>query len=81
MIAIEPLSQYPGSGDGAFPLDLLCLLLDEQSSKDRLVAEAITAHGYSEMEVASFLRLRYSTISRILTVDKRANVKTLALRY
>jgi hypothetical protein len=28
-------------------------------SRDRLIAEAITAHGYSEMEVASFLSLHY----------------------
>jgi putative transposase len=44
--------------------------------RDRLIAEAVTAHGYSQMEVASFLGLHYSTISRILAVDKRANVKT-----
>jgi hypothetical protein len=47
-----------------------------KASRNRLVAEAITAHGYSEMEVASFLGLHYSTISRILTTDKRANIKT-----
>jgi transposase len=41
-----------------------------KASRDRLIAEAITAHGYSEMEVASFLGLHYSTISRIVTADK-----------
>jgi putative transposase len=46
-----------------------------KASRDRLVAEAITAHGYSEIEVTSFLGLHYSTINRILTADKRANVK------
>jgi hypothetical protein len=50
-----------------------------KASRDRLIAEAVTAHGYSQMEVASFLGLHYSTISRILTVDKRANVKDLTL--
>ncbi len=39
-----------------------------KASRDRLVAEANTAHGYSEMEVASFLGLHYSTISRILVI-------------
>jgi putative transposase len=47
-----------------------------KASRNRLVAEAVTAHGYSQMEVASFLGLHYSTISRILTTDKRANIKT-----
>ena len=42
-----------------------------KASRDRLVAEAITAHGYSEIEVASFLGLHYSTISRILAVEEQ----------
>jgi hypothetical protein len=46
--------------------------------KASIIAEAITAHGYSQMEVASFLGFHYSTISRLLTADKRANVKTLS---
>ena len=45
-------------------------------SRDRLIAEAVTAHGYSQMEVASFLRLHYSTISRTLAANKSANLKT-----
>ena len=39
-------------------------------SRDRLIAEAVTAHGYSQKDVASFLHLHYSTISRILAVIK-----------
>ena len=35
------------------------------------------AHGYSQMEVARFLRLHYSTISRIFAVNGSANLKTL----
>jgi hypothetical protein len=42
----------------------------------RLIAEAITAHGYSQIDVASFLRLHYSTISRILTVNRAQILKT-----
>jgi transposase len=41
-----------------------------KASRDRLIAEAITAHCYSQMEVASFLGLHYSTISRILTANR-----------
>ena len=50
-----------------------------KASRDRLIAEAVTAHGYSQMEVASFLRLHYSTISRILAANKSANLKTVTL--
>jgi hypothetical protein len=35
-----------------------------------ILAEAITAHGYSQMEVAAFLGLYYSTISRILAANR-----------
>src|SRR4029077_8009787 len=43
-----------------------------KASRDLLIAEAVTAHGYSQMEVANFLRLHYSTISRILAVNGSA---------
>jgi hypothetical protein len=41
-----------------------------RASRDQLIAKAVTAHGYSLLEVASFLRLHYSTISRILPAKK-----------
>jgi hypothetical protein len=47
-----------------------------KASRYRLITEAVTAHGYSQMEMASFLSLHYSTISRILTANKSANLKT-----
>jgi hypothetical protein len=37
-----------------------------KASRDRLIAKAIADYGYSQMEVASFLGLHYSTISRIV---------------
>jgi putative transposase len=37
-----------------------------KASRDPLIQKAITKYGYSQMEVASFLGLHYSTISRIL---------------
>ena len=39
-----------------------------KTSRDRLIAETVAAHGYSQIEVASCLRLHHSTISRILTI-------------
>src|SRR5215813_8642796 len=48
-----------------------------KTSRDRLIAQAITDYGYSQMEVASFLDLHYSTISRIVAdVGGTAKVKT-----
>jgi putative transposase len=37
-----------------------------KTSRDPLIAKAIKDYGYSQMEVASFLDLHYSTISRIV---------------
>ena len=37
-----------------------------KASRDPLIGKAITDYGYSQMEVASFLDLHYSTISRIV---------------
>lgn len=42
-----------------------------KTSRDQLIAKAVTHYGYSQMELARFLGLHYSTISRILgAVDK-----------
>jgi predicted XRE-type DNA-binding protein len=30
-----------------------------------MIAEAVEQHGYSQVEVADFLNLRYSTVSRL----------------
>jgi len=35
-------------------------------SRDQVITKAVTRYGYSQMELASFLGLHYSTISRIL---------------
>jgi putative transposase len=34
--------------------------------RDQLIAKAVSEFGYSQMELAGFLKLHYSTISRIL---------------
>jgi hypothetical protein len=40
-----------------------------KASRDPLIAKAVTDYGYSQMEVASFLGLHYSTISRRVAGD------------
>ena len=42
-----------------------------KTSRDRLIAKAVTEHGYSQMDLASFLGLHYSTISRILAATDK----------
>ena len=43
-----------------------------KESRGQLIARAVTDYGYSQMELAGFLDLHYSTISRIVTsVDKQ----------
>jgi hypothetical protein len=48
-----------------------------KASRDRIIAKAVTDHGYSQMEVASFLGLHYSTISRIVAGGGEEKIKTL----
>ena len=46
-------------------------------TRDRLIAEAVYQHGYSQVEVARHLGLHYSTVSRLMkSVNERARVKT-----
>src|SRR5439155_10528854 len=48
-----------------------------KASRDQLIARAITDYGYSQMELASFLTLHYSTLSRIVAAAREtAKVKT-----
>jgi putative transposase len=44
----------------------------DKTSRNRLIAKAVTEYGYSQMELATFLRLHYSTISRILAATDKA---------
>lgn len=46
-------------------------------SRDELIGKAVTRYGYSQTELAHFLGLHYSTISRILAeLDKMPSLKT-----
>jgi transposase len=42
-----------------------------KKSRDRIIAKAVIRYGYSQMELASFLHLHYSTISRLAATDKQ----------
>ena len=39
---------------------------NKKAIRDRMIGEAVTKHGYSQMEVARYLDLHYSTISRLI---------------
>jgi putative transposase len=43
-----------------------------KTSRNRVIAKAVTEFGYSQMELATFLGLHYSTISRILAATDKA---------
>jgi DNA-directed RNA polymerase specialized sigma subunit len=50
---------------------------NEKAKRDRLIAEAVFEHGYSQMEVARQLKLHYSTVSRLIkALSATAKVKT-----
>ena len=38
----------------------------EKAIRDGLISEAVNQHGYSQMEVARYLKLHYSTVSRLI---------------
>jgi REP element-mobilizing transposase RayT len=42
-----------------------------KASRDRLIAKAVTQYGYSQKDLAIFLDLHYSTISRILAATDK----------
>ncbi|HTN71537.1 MAG TPA: transposase [Methylomirabilota bacterium] len=45
---------------------------NRKSSRNRLMTEAVNRHGYSQIEVADFLGLHYSTVSRLMkTAEER----------
>jgi REP element-mobilizing transposase RayT len=46
----------------------------EKGKRDRGIAEAVKRWGYSEREVADYLRLHYSTVSRL--IRRGANIET-----
>ena len=49
----------------------------DKTMRDQLMERAVSEFGYSQMELASFLDLHYSTISRILAITTRtAKIET-----
>lgn len=47
--------------------------------QDQLIAKAVSKFAYSQMELASFLNLHYSTISRIPALQMQQQSKELIL--
>ena len=45
-----------------------------KASRDRLIVKAVTQYGYSQMDVANFLGLHYSTVSRIVAGADREQI-------
>jgi putative transposase len=43
----------------------------DKKRRDLLIAKAVNEFGYSQRELASFLNLHYSTVSRILAIETR----------
>ncbi|MGH7828082.1 MAG: REP-associated tyrosine transposase [Candidatus Binatia bacterium] len=48
-------------------------------SRDKAISEAVTRYGYSQVEVADFLDLHYSTISRLMKTSPNSKNKDLTL--
>jgi hypothetical protein len=46
----------------------------EKQKRDRGIAEAVKRWGYSEKEIADYLRLHYSTVSRL--IGRKADLQT-----
>jgi hypothetical protein len=49
-----------------------------KAKRDRLIAEAIYRHGYSQIEVARHLKLHYSTVSRLVKARTQAATQNSA---
>ena len=48
-----------------------------KAHRDKVISQAVRRYGYSQIEVADFLGLHYSTVSRLMkAVAKPAMVKT-----
>ncbi len=42
----------------------------KKGSRDNTIKDAVKKHGYSQREIADYLRMHYSTISKILVMPK-----------
>ena len=47
----------------------------KKSKRDKKIREAAEMHGYSQKEVADYLGLHYSTISRLVMEDNKKTSK------
>ena len=51
-------------------------IVKEKRTRNRKIAEATERHGYSQREVADYLKMHYSTISRIIKNETTSKNKT-----
>ena len=50
-------------------------VVNKKSKRDEKIKEATEMHGYSQKEVADYLGLHYSTISRLVNEDNKNTSK------
>ncbi len=41
-------------------------IINKKQERDRKIREAVERHGYSQKEIAGYLKMHYSTISRLV---------------
>lgn len=41
-------------------------IINKKQERDRKIREAVERHGYSQKEIADYLKMHYSTISRLV---------------
>ncbi len=52
-------------------------LFKEKQKRNRRIAEAVYEYGYSQREVADLLGVHYTTISRLLKTNEKADLSTV----
>lgn len=60
-------------------MDGLAGMTKEKARRDRMIGTAIKEHGYTQMEVARHLKLHYSTISRLMKVNRKGSSPLIAI--
>ncbi len=66
----QRFADRPGLPDLLGGLDL------QKANRNRKIAEAVRDYGYSQRELAGFLDMHYSTISRIIKNEETSRFKT-----
>jgi REP element-mobilizing transposase RayT len=51
-------------------------MIEDKRERNRRIREAVEEYGYAQKEVADYLRMHYSTISRLMGKEEKSRVKT-----